>query len=1203
MPHLLLEKWQDDPAFLSLAEKNREREGVQLVTGLDGSQRSLLMAAIFQRAEAAVLLLTADLARAERLFEEMAALLPREAVSIFPPRDYFYAEEILSQSTEISKQRLQVMEKLARGEKMLVIAPVAALLGRLVPPARWKKHHLYLKQGDSVAWKGLLAKLVAMGYERTELTESEGFFSVRGDIIDVFPFHTPWPVRLSFFAEELESLRSYDAGTQRTREMLEEIHIFPAREVVLDEAAVETGSRALQAELEQSVKELKKKKMEQAADRLRTRLENKLLKLESSGSFDGMEQYLAFFYPEVATLLDYFPPGGLLLWDEPERVEAEAASLLQELQEYQAGLLLQGDILPGQARGHVELGEILGGTHLKVIAFTAFSRHLPHLPVAASVHIQAGATPSFLGRLDLLQEELSGWWSRGYDVFLVCEGEGRAAEMERLLREHGFAVYNGEAAGRALAELQKKSLGLMLEQKETLPLPGAKTSKKERLPRKGLVLLKGHLENGFVLPSLKLTVLVDREILPGRRKKKRWTQQAEKKSALLDFQELKVGDLVVHEQHGIGRYMGMRTLEVDGVTRDFFYIKYAGEDKLFLPVDQLDNLQKYVGGEGRLPRIYSLGGQEWARIKNRVRASVQELAKELLSLYAEREASPGFAFSPDHPWQSEFEDRFPFEETPDQLRTIAEVKADMERPHPMDRLLCGDVGYGKTEVALRAAFKAVMDGKQVAFLVPTTILGQQHYNNFKERFQGFPVEIDLLSRFRSAKQQKELLKRLAAGVTDIVIGTHRLLSKDVVFKDLGLLIIDEEHRFGVRHKERLKMLRREMDVLSMTATPIPRTLHMAISGARDLSIINTPPEDRYPVQTYVVEYSDSLVREAIQRELHRGGQVYYVYNRVQTIDRWAQKIRELVPAARICVGHGQMPEQELEKVMHDFLQGEYDILVSTTIVEAGLDIPNVNTMIIYDADHFGLAQLYQLRGRVGRSNRLAYCYLTYCRDKVMTEEAAKRLQAIKEFTELGSGFKIALRDLEIRGAGNILGPEQHGFMVAIGYELYCRLLEQAIEIMQGKTEAREKTAAPRLDLQVNAYLPSSYVPNQQQKIELYRRIATLESKEELQEMAGELRDRFGRLQAPVENLLLVMHLRQLARAKEVEAIEQQKDLTLIRFHEQKKFAGEELWKLVNSNRRYLSLHMGKKVTLKLKFPRQPEKQYLQFMIKLLENVV
>jgi len=1185
LSHPLLQKWQKDPDFLYLCCDNVQERSVQLVTGLEGSQRSFFVAALYHRSTAAALLLTTDQARAERLYEELKGLLLEAEVCIFPPRDFFYAEEVLSQSKEISKQRLQVMEKLAAGEKVLVVAPVAALLGRLMPAERWKKQSLFLRKSATVEWRSLLAKLVEMGYERTELTEGEGFFSVRGDIIDIFPFHIPWPVRLSFNGEELELLRFYDAETQRTREELQEIHIYPAREVVLDDAAVRLGSRALRSELDLTIKQLKKKKQGEAADRLRTRVENKLLKLESGGSFDGLEQYLGYFYPDAAALTDYLPRQGLLFWDDPDQVEQEAASLLDELREYQAGLLLQGDILPGQMQCYTDLKGVLGGTFLRIIAMSVFSRNIPYLKVAAVFNFQARPNPSFLGRLDLLQEELQGWWSNGYAVFLLCEEEARAAELRRILGEHGLPLYSGSGDN------------------DRWPREGGTPSRTGSASAvKGLIMLKGHLENGFVMPALKLAVMVDREILPGRRKKKRWIQPAEKKSTLLDFQELKVGDLVVHDQHGIGRYMGMRTLEVDGVTRDFFYIKYAGEDKLYLPVDQLDSLQKYIGGEGHPPRVYSLGGQEWARVKNRVRASVQELAKDLLSLYAERESVSGYAFSPDHPWQVEFEDRFPFEETPDQLHTIIEVKKDMERSHPMDRLLCGDVGYGKTEVALRAAFKAVMDGKQVAFLVPTTILGQQHYNNFKERFQGFPVEIELLSRFRSAKEQKETIKRLSAGVTDIVIGTHRLLSADIKFKNLGLLIIDEEHRFGVRHKERLKMLRREMDVLSMTATPIPRTLHMAISGARDLSIINTPPENRYPVQTYVVEYADSLVREAIQRELHRRGQVYFVYNRVQTIERWAQKLKELVPGARIGVGHGQMAERALEKVMARFLSREYDILVSTTIVEAGLDISNVNTMIIHDADFFGLAQLYQLRGRVGRSNRVAYCYLTYRRDKVMTEDAGKRLQAIKEFTELGSGFKIALRDLEIRGAGNILGPEQHGFMIAIGYELYCRLLEQAIETMKGKGEAREREFAPRLDLQVNAYLPSSYVANQQQKIELYRRIATLESKEELQEMAVELKDRFGRLQPPVENLLLVMRLRQLAREKGVEAVEQQKEQTLVRFAVHKKFDSDQLWKLVNSNRRYLSLHAGKQVTFKIKFPKQPEKDYLQFVIKLLENV-
>lgn len=1200
MPYNLLEKWREDPSFISLQSLST-RSSARLVTGLEGSQRSFLIAALFAGAPAASLVLTADMARAEKLFEEIKGFLPASEVFLFPPKDFFYYGEVLTQSKEILQQRLKVLEKLALKERIVVIAPVSALLSKLTPAASWNKLQLQIKAGTRIEWKSFLEKLVEMGYERTELTESEGSFSVRGDIVDIFPFYTPWPVRISFFDDEVETLRYFHPESQRSLEPVDSLAILPAREVILSREALQRGRKILWEEMERAVTQLKNKKQEEAANRLRTRVENHLARLENIGYFEGVEQYISYFYPEAAALTDYFPENGLLFWDDPETVVSEAESLLKELREYQAGLLLQGDILPGQAEVCWNLKEILQRSNLNLIALTAFTRTIPYVRITDSTNIQARHLPSFMGRLDLLQEELKSWWSNGYEVFLICEGKKRAAEMERLLKEHGLGVsYVGEH--QAFLRMSGSEKELFLDKKgEIIVFPGEKAKETQKM-EKSVKIALGRLENGFVIPSLKLVIIIDRDILPAHRKKKRWTAVREK-SSLRELQELKAGDLVVHEQHGIGRYMGMRTMEVDGVTRDYLYIKYAGEDKLYLPVEQIDALQRYVGGDGRPPKLSSLGGQEWNRIKNRVKASVQELARDLLSLYAAREAVQGYSFSPDHPWQAEFEERFPYEETQDQLRAIQEVKADMESSRPMDRLLCGDVGYGKTEVALRAAFKAVTDGKQVAFLVPTTILAQQHYENFVERFKGFPVKIELLSRFRSPGEQKRVIKGLKAGVIDIVVGTHRLISKDVVFKDLGLLIIDEEHRFGVRHKEKLKMFRQEVDVLSMTATPIPRTLHMALSGARDLSIIDTPPENRYPVQTYVVEYSDNLIKEAIQRELNRRGQVYFIYNRIQTIEKWAARLRELIPEAKIVVAHGQMPEQELSEVMHKFLHGEYDILVSTTIVEAGLDIPNVNTMIVYDADYFGLAQLYQLKGRVGRSNRLAYCYLTYRKDKVMTEDAVKRLQAIKEFTELGSGFKIALRDLEIRGAGNILGPEQHGYMMAVGYELYCRLLEQAIEMMKGKKSEAPKEFEPKIDLNVNAFLPSSYVPNQQQKIELYRRIATLENKEEIEDMAAELRDRYGHLQPPVENLLLVVRLRQLAREKGVESIEQQKTQTMIRFKADREFQSEQLWELVNRHRRNLSLHAGKNVSIKIRDFYGEEKDYLKFLIQVLEQLI
>lgn len=1169
MHALLLEKWREDHSFVSL-RGSLEKSGTQLVTGLEGSQSSFFIAALSDSTTLPALVLTSDMARAERLYEEIQAFLPAGDVYLFPGKDFFYADEVLTQSKEILQQRLKVLERLALGKRTTVVAPVAAVLNKLTPVKTWQEQLFTIGVGQKVNWEEFLKRLARMGYERAELTESEGFFSVRGDIVDVFPFYTPHPLRLSFFDEEVETIRYFDAESQRSRETITAFNLLPAREILLNEAAMQKGIKALTAEMEKATRQLKNDHKEKAADRLRTRVENYLVQLRNNGYFEGIEQYIAYFYPEPAMLLDYFPAEGLLFWDEPEKGAAAGEELLKELQGYQAELLLQGDILPRQVQIFWTMEEIFKKNTLKIVALTAFSRHLPLVRAAEVVNFQARPVPSFMGRLNLLRDELKHWWSGGYTVFTVCDQEKRAVALQQLFAEQELEAYFSREQG----------------------------------PGQQIKFITGRLENGFEIPSLRLVVLVDKEILPAQRKKRRWTTTKEK-SSLREFQEIKGGDLVVHEQHGIGRYMGIRTMEVNGVTRDYLYIKYAGEDKLYLPVEQIDVLRRYIGGEGRRPKISSLGGQEWARVKKRVQTSVQDLARELLSLYAAREAVTGYAFSAEHPWQGEFEERFPYEETPDQLRAIQDVKTDMERNRPMDRLLCGDVGYGKTEVALRAAFKAVLDSKQVAFLVPTTILAQQHYENFKERFQGFPVKIELLSRFRSPGEQKKVIRELKAGVVDVVVGTHRLFSKDIAFRDLGLLIIDEEHRFGVRHKEKLKMIRQEVDVLSMTATPIPRTLHMALSGARDLSVIDTPPENRYPIQTYVVEYSPNLIKEAIQRELNRNGQIYFIYNRVQTIGKWVARLQKLLPRARIIMAHGQMPEQELEKVMHKFLQREYDILVSTTIVEAGLDIPNVNTMVVYAADYFGLAQLYQLRGRVGRSNRLAYCYLTYKKDRIMSEDAVKRLQAIKEFTDLGSGFKIALRDLEIRGAGNLLGPEQHGSMMAVGYELYCRLLEQSIARMKGQPEqslTAPLQAAVKIDLRVNAYLPSSYVSNQQQKIELYRRIATLENKEELQDMELELEDRFGKLQPPVENLLLAVRLRQLARVNGVESIEQQKNDLNIKFEQDRVFQSEALWQLVHQHRRNLSLFAGKAVALKVKGFQGTEKQYLQFLIRILEEL-
>lgn len=673
-------------------------------------------------------------------------------------------------------------------------------------------------------------------------------------------------------------------------------------------------------------------------------------------------------------------------------------------------------------------------------------------------------------------------------------------------------------------------------------------------------MLEGNLQTGFELPSVHLVVITEGEMFSQKQRKvRRLDKKIDNAERIKSYTELKVGDYVVHQNHGIGKYLGIGTLEIGGIHKDYLHIMYAAGDKLSVPIDQIDLIQKYVGSEDKEPKVYKLGGNEWTRVKNKVKSSVQDIADDLIKLYAQRQASPGYGFGKDTPYQQEFEEMFPYDETRDQLRAIEEIKKDMETPRPMDRLLCGDVGYGKTEVAVRAAFKSAIEGKQVAVLVPTTILAQQHYETFRERFSGYPFNIQVLSRFRSRKEQNETMKGLKAGTVDVVIGTHRLLSQDVIFKDLGILIVDEEQRFGVSHKEKLKKLKNNVDVLTLTATPIPRTLHMSMLGVRDLSVIETPPENRFPVQTYVVEYSPSLVREAIERELARGGQVYYLYNRVQGIYQMAEQIGALVPGARVAVGHGQMSEQELEKTILDFLDGESDVLVSTSIIETGVDIPNVNTLIVHDADKMGLSQLYQLRGRVGRSNRIAYAYFTYQKDKVLTEVAEKRLQSIKEFTELGSGFKIAMRDLSIRGAGNLLGAEQHGFIASVGFDLYSQMLAEEIakrktEMYGGEAEV-VKEIQTQIDISMDAYLPSDYIYDSIQKIEIYKKVAVVRSVEESEDLREELVDRFGDLPAAVHNLLTVARLKVYGRQYGIEQISQRgDDLTV-------KFAGSDSHKI------------------------------------------
>lgn len=1089
--------------------ENKKRARIA-VHGPEGSAFTFFSAALALRCRRPLLVITADTARAEKVYSDLEAFFPGQA-SLVPPREFFMSPEVISRSEDYQQLRLQFMERLYRRENGFFVSTGAAFLSRAIPPETWNSLVLDLRAGYRLDRQELIEKLVERGYERVFLAESAGHFSARGNLIDIYSPGGGDPCRLELIDDRLDSLRLFDPQTQRSREKVERVVIIPARELFLTAHNFRQGEILLKSNFEKALAALNRRGEKEAAVRLKQQVERHLERLALPEGLDMLDSYFSFFYGKGASLADYLPGNFLVVVEEPAAVGQKGENLRRDVDDYFSSAVISGDLLSPPEKILWSEKEVLDRLNCPLVGCSLFPAGGSAFMAGASFSLETKNVPYYHGQWDLFKNDLSAWARDGYNIFLTAATEQRARGLKDLLARQ---FNSGE---------EKSPAG-----------PGQGPA----LPQ----ALAAALDGGFVIPDFKLALISEQNLLPRRHKKKRLARKAGALSG--DYRDLATGDYVVHEEHGIGRYQGISTLEIGGVKRDYLLLKYKGTDKLYIPVDQAALIRKYSGGEGPPPRLHSLGGGEWQRLKTRVSRSVEELARELLALYAARQAVKGYRFGADHPWQQEFEAQFPFEETPDQLRAIGDVKADLEKSHPMDRLICGDVGYGKTEVAMRAAFKAVMEGKQVAVLVPTTILAQQHFRTFSERFEGFPVRVAQLSRFLSAAGQKEIIKGIAAGKIDIVIGTHRILSADVEFCDLGLLVIDEEHRFGVRQKEKMKQMRLDVDTLAMTATPIPRTLHLSLAGSRDLSLIDTPPEDRYPIQTYILEYSDNLVREAVQRELNRQGQVFIVFNRIDRINAYAGRIQKLFPQVALAVGHGRMPESTLERVMSDFQDGSYRILVSTTIIESGLDIANVNTLIVCDADKFGLAQLYQLRGRVGRSSRLAYAYLTYRRDKVVSETARKRLQAIREFTELGSGFKIALQDLEIRGAGNILGAEQHGFIAAVGYDLYCKLLDRAVSEL--KNEKREEQIDPRLDLRLDAFLPSAYINGQSLKVELYQRIYNAARIGDLTELSEEMTDRFGSPPGPVRNLLAVAELRILARDLGVEHIHQQKEM-LVRF--------------------------------------------------------
>lgn len=1031
--------------------------------------------------------------KAKELLEEYRFFDKKTAY--YPAKDIlFYQSDI--RGNVLTAERINALKMMAEKEPCTIITTFDGLMNPMPSPEKFLSAVRSIAVGDAVELEELTAHLAEMGYEKNYQAQTMGEFSVRGGIIDVFPLTEDNPVRIELWGDEVDSIRSFDAESQRSIENLEEVHIYPACEVVLTKEERKAGTEKMLAEAEKVSAKFRKEMKTEEAYRVKAAAEQVAEEAVELGISAGLDAYLSYFCKDRVSLLDYFEKEETLVFlDEAARSVERGIATETEFSESMKQRLEKGYILPGQMGELFSCREILGKLEsCCCISLVALDLKNKHLDIKEKFHVESKTVNPYNNSFELLVKDLNRYKKNGYRTVLLSGSRTRAKRLAQDLMEEGLNAFYSEDFDHEVK-------------------PGE------------IMIGYGKIKKGYEYPLLKFVVISESDIFGGEKKKKkhRRTYEGEK---IASFTELSIGDYVVHENHGLGIYRGIEKIEVDKTVKDYIKIEYAGGGNLYILATQLELIQKYAGADAKKPRLNKLGGQEWNKTKTKVRGAVKEIAGDLVKLYAERQSKNGFVYGPDTVWQREFEEMFPFEETEDQELAIEATKKDMESPKIMDRLICGDVGYGKTEIAIRAAFKAVQDGKQVAFLVPTTILAQQHYNNFAQRMKDFPVNVDLLCRFRSPGEQKKTIEGLKKGRVDIVIGTHRLLSKDVGYKDLGLLMIDEEQRFGVTHKEKIKQLKTDIDVLTLTATPIPRTLHMSLIGIRDMSVLEEPPMDRVPIQTYVMEFNEELVREAISRELARGGQTYYVYNRVKEIGDVAAKIAELVPEANVAYAHGQMKETELENIMYRFINGEIDVLVSTTIIETGLDISNVNTMIIHDADNMGLSQLYQLRGRVGRSNRTAYAFLMYKRDKMLKEIAEKRLAAIKEYTELGSGFKIAMRDLEIRGAGNLLGAEQHGHMEAVGYDLYCKMLNEAVK--EAKGEKVEENFDTSIDVDIDAYIPMGYIPNEFQKLDIYKRIAEIETEEEAEEMVEELIDRFGDLPKSVENLLFIAKIKTMA---------------------------------------------------------------------------
>ena len=1049
-----------------------------LITGANAGAFSLLLKEIIEQKQCPLMLVEENEHKAQNLYNSLSNLLGESMVHIFPVDATLATQTAVASPDELSS-RIQSLNFLLSGKAGIVITTPQGLQYKLTKPEVFAQTRRQFTSEKEYDLQELNQWLVGLGYRKEALVARPGEFAIRGDILDVYPLDREIPLRIEFFGDEIDTVKEFDLASQLSQTVLDEATIGPALDRVYQRDQLQLAAKQLTETITQ-VENVKEAKQHFTAT----------IDLLTTEAIPDNHAFLVdYLLPESSDLLAYLASSGLLIIDDLPLIRQAVENVDKQNQAFILDEQKIGAMLPGQTLRQDFTTALSKDTHHRIY-YSAFQRSLGRVRLGQMYNWNTREPEQFFSQMPLVKAELESYLNQGQTVILQADSPKRAEQISHTLTE-----FDIDAIRVAETELLEKRVQLLV----------------------------GNFDQGFVLPNIKLVYLTERELFNQRPQRRQRVKTLENAQRLRNYTELKPGDYVVHVNHGIGRFEGIQTLENNGVKRDYIRITYQHGDQLFVPADHLRMVQKYVGSEGKTPHINKLGGSEWTKVKRRVQSKVEDIADDLIELYAKREAEQGFAFGPDDELQHQFEEAFPYVETADQLRSVKEIKADMEKAKPMDRLVVGDVGFGKTEVALRAAFKAVEAGKQVAFLVPTTILAQQHYETMQDRFHDFPVNIAMLSRFQTNSEAKKIVAGLKAGKIDMVVGTHRILSQDVEFKDLGLLIIDEEQRFGVKHKERLKQLKANIDVLTLTATPIPRTLHMSMVGVRDLSVMETPPKNRYPIQTYVMEETPSVIRDACLREMQRDGQIFYLHNRVGDIDEVVERLHKLLPTAKIASAHGQMSQNQLEDILYRFLNREFDILVTTTIIETGIDMPNVNTMIIEDADHYGLSQLYQLRGRIGRSARLAYAYFLYRPNKVLTEVGEKRLAAIRDFTELGSGFKIAMRDLSIRGAGNMLGVQQHGFIDSVGYDLYSQMLSDAIKARKGKKMTRQVNA--EMELGLETYIPDEYIADQEEKIEFYKRIKAVTGEAELRKIEDELIDRFGDYPAAVENLIAVAGLK------------------------------------------------------------------------------